>query len=233
MKESSLSPTAKQFLKDMGCADIYGEVVDIDLVGINGNVIYGVELKTSLNIKVLEQARKRKDFCNYVYIIVPNNKLKKHYKMLSEVYRLFIDYHGLGLVGAYEVQTSKTEVYYTYQIHKHPKMNRHNIYKDTLKNNLIDLKKDHDGGLQSHEVQSPYSWMIEQVKEYLKWKRNIYHNNVRDDGWASLDEILKNCDRVRQHYANPKGSLRQTLRADFNKSWVEIKDKKYRIRELG
>ena len=56
MKESELSPIAKQFLKDQGCQELYGEVYDIDLVGIKDRIIYAIELKTSLNIKEIGRA---------------------------------------------------------------------------------------------------------------------------------------------------------------------------------
>lgn len=231
MKESDLSNTAKQFLIDMGCSDLYGEVVDIDLIGINKSIFYAIELKTALNIKVLQQAKRRKEYCNYVYIAVPYDKLPRHYELISEVYKLFIDYHGLGLIGLHEEFKKGNYASYQYTIFKHPRINRQLKYKSTLLRECTDLKRNHDGGLQSHEVTSPYSWMIQQVKEYLKSERNTWINGFKNDGWVSIDKILLVCDRVKQHYASPKGSLRQTLRANFNNSWVEFKGNQYRYKE--
>ena len=48
MKESDLSPTAKQFLRDMQCNDLYGEIIDIDLVGVRDNITYAVEDRKSV-----------------------------------------------------------------------------------------------------------------------------------------------------------------------------------------
>ncbi|MBP2098793.1 hypothetical protein [Enterococcus rivorum] len=57
-----------------------------------------------------------------------------------------------------------------------------------------------------------YSVMIEDIKEYLK-----------KNGWSTIEDILENVPSAREHYANPKPSLRATLREKWNEHWVECK----------
>ena len=72
MKESDLFEPLKEFLhQEMGCQQVYAEVNDIDAVGKHGDVYIGIEMKTSLNFKVIEQAINRKSIVDYVFILVP------------------------------------------------------------------------------------------------------------------------------------------------------------------
>lgn len=54
--------------------------------------------------------------------------------------------------------------------------------------------------------------MIEKIKEYLS-----------EHGWSSIDDILDNVPAAKNHYANPKASLRATLRERWNEHWIETK----------
>ena len=228
MKESDLSSVAKQFLKDQGCEELYGEVYNVDLVGINKSIIYAIELKTSLNIKVMEQAAQRKEVANYVYVAIPADKLPNHFHGLNEVYRLFFKVNGIGLIKIYPDQKTLGLIESTfryYQVLLHAKMNRHNYHKRYLQAHLVDEKKDMDGGLQTSEIDSPYKRMINEVKEYMYKER---HSNQDTKGWLTIDQIVKACWAVKQHYANPKAGLRATLNASFNASWCERKNNMYR-----
>lgn len=228
MKESDLSVVAKQFLKDQGCEELYGEVYNIDLVGINKSIIYAIELKTTLNIKVMEQAAKRKEVANYVYVAVPADKLPNYFHGLNEVYKLFFKYNGIGLIKIYPEQKTSGLIETTfryYQVLIHAKINRYNQYKRYLIANLVDERRDMDGGLQTSEIDSPYKRMINEVKEYMAKEKRI---NQETNGWLSIDQIVKACLVVKQHYANPKAGLRATLNAPFNASWCERNNNMYR-----
>ncbi len=228
MKESELSPIAKQFLKDQGCQELYGEVYDIDLVGIKDRIIYAIELKTSLNIKVMEQAAKRKEVANYVYVAVPADKMPRHFNSINEVYKLFFKHNGIGLIIIYpERKTSGIveSIFRYYEVLIHAKINRYNYSKRYLQARLTDDKKDLDGGLQTHEIESPYKIMMREVKEYMSKARMRNHETK---GWLTIEQIVKSCDYVRRHYANPKAGLRATLNASFNASWCERENNQYR-----
>ena len=74
MKESELFGPVKKFLLEQGCTDVYGEVMNCDVLGINGDINYIVEMKTSLTFKLIDQALKRVRLGQYVYIAIPKRK---------------------------------------------------------------------------------------------------------------------------------------------------------------
>lgn len=228
IKESDLSSTVRQFLYDKECDKTYGEVFNIDIVGITkDNTVFGVEMKTSLSIKVCEQAYDRLKLCDYVYIAVPDNKkITQH--SISIVYKNFFDVMGIGLITIKEPIVYDNKTLCRYTVVRQANKTENSIYKNNLLKNLPANAENRDGGLQSYEVFSDYKWMIEQVKDYMKEQRNINP----DSGWLSVTDILEKCRRVTDHYVNPKSSLSQTLQAKWNSSWIEIdkENKKYRHR---
>lgn len=223
-KESDLSLSAKQFLLDQGCTDVYGEVRDIDLVGKNSSLLIGIELKKSLNITVLAQAANRTNSLNYVYIGIPRKGFKT-YRQLSPVYKLFIEHHKLGLVLLDPPKDHwKYGDFIYYEIIKHPKINRITPHRESVEREMNDFTKDRLGGQTSSEVITPYKFMRDEVYNYLKAVRNRW-----GDGWKTIDEILEVCKRVENHYSNPRGSLYQLLN---RYSWIEKSEcnKKYRYK---
>ena len=220
-KESDLSPAAHQFLLEQGCTNIYGEVRDIDLVGKKDSLLLGIELKKSLNITVLSQAAERTKYVNYVYVGIPRKRFKT-YRQLSPVYKLFIEHHGIGLVLLDPVRESiDGDKQIFYQVVKHPKIHRITPYRKSVENEMNDFTENRLGGQASGELYTPYKFMLDQVEDYLKY-------SVRyGDGWKTVDEILNVCERVRNHYANPRASLYQLLNSH---SWIEKHSDRKRYR---
>ena len=72
MTEVELAKNFIFYLQDS--YDLYYEVRDIDIVGKAGNILIGVEVKTSLNFKVIEQAYENRWMLHYSYIAVPWSK---------------------------------------------------------------------------------------------------------------------------------------------------------------
>ena len=72
MTEVELAKNFIFYLQDS--YDLYYEVRDIDIVGKAGNILIGVEVKTSLNFKVIEQAYNNQPSVNYSYVAVPWSK---------------------------------------------------------------------------------------------------------------------------------------------------------------
>ena len=98
-KERDLSDGVRLFLKDIClCQKTYGEVYNIDMVGLNGNTVFGVEMKLSLSSTVLKQARERQSLCNVVYIAIPFSNNVKTLSRIDEVKRLYLDTYGIGLI---------------------------------------------------------------------------------------------------------------------------------------
>lgn len=119
MKETEL---AKYFIDYLSCYDLYFEVDyyrSVDVVAIAEKYSISVEVKTSFNFKVLEQAIENSKHFNYSYIAVPRTNDMYFYIKLCEDY-------GIGLL-----------VYNDYinEVRERiaPKLNRHC--------NLIHLKK--------------------------------------------------------------------------------------------
>lgn len=75
MKETEL---AQKFVDYLSCYDLYFEVDyaghSIDIVAIEGRITLAVEVKTTFNFKVLEQAIINRPYFNYSYIGVPDFK---------------------------------------------------------------------------------------------------------------------------------------------------------------
>lgn len=228
MKEVDLSPTAKHFLKDRGCIELHGEAIDIDLVGIDDKkIIHCIELKTNLNLKVLEQAQDRLKYCNYVYIGIPYEKIK-HYRLINKVYRLWLETHGIGLVGLIRFNPpihSENGESIKYTIHKHAKINRNNVYKETLLKNLNEFTKDKDGGYASGAAVTPYTMVVNEVQIQM-WQ--MHHNKWNSKEWLTINEILKRLDLLKKHYSNPRAGLYRLLNAGWNSDWVE----KHKIEQL-
>lgn len=91
MKETDL---AKYFIDYFSCYDLYFEVDYgrcIDIVAINDKISIAVEVKTSFNFKVLEQAIGNCKRFNYSYVAVPEFKDDRFQKKLCEDY-------GVGLL---------------------------------------------------------------------------------------------------------------------------------------
>lgn len=197
VKERDLFFPAKNFLEnEIGCEKVYAEVADIDVVGKKGNIYIGIELKTTLNFKVLEQADRRKYLVDYMFILVPEPK-RYHsylaYKWLKEM--------GVGLM----YYNPKNEYIFIFRWGK-----RIRISRDYNISRYIDeeLHIQNVGGSKGGEILTPYKHTINKIKEYLFLRER----------WCSIEEILES---IQTHYKNPKPSTVATLRANWNEDWVE------------
>jgi hypothetical protein len=92
IKESDLGRFASNYFINEGY-EVFKEVVTpfgrIDIVLKKDNLIYGIEIKTSFGLKVMEQAWKNTNYVNYSYVFVPTIKSSFHKKLLTD--------NGLGL----------------------------------------------------------------------------------------------------------------------------------------
>lgn len=118
MKETDL---AQHFVNYFSCYDLYFEVDYgrcVDIVAMAGKFAIAIEVKTSFNFKVLEQAIENKTRFHYSYIAVPDFKNNYFQRKLCEDY-------GIGLLVSYDYNIVKCIV--------KPKLNRKalagNIYK--------------------------------------------------------------------------------------------------------
>lgn len=78
MKETDLYKPVKELLLADGY-NIKAEVSDVDIAAIKGDELLIVELKTSLNMKLVLQAVKRQRMTDNVYIAIPRPVYKKRF----------------------------------------------------------------------------------------------------------------------------------------------------------
>ena len=79
MKETELYQPVKNLFEGMGYK-VNSEVEKIDVTAVKDNLITVIELKTSLNMKLLIQASKRQRLTHLVYVAIPKPDWKTMYK---------------------------------------------------------------------------------------------------------------------------------------------------------
>lgn len=214
MRESELfEPVKEWLLKVVDCTNVYGEVLDADVFGINGpsNVI--VELKPHLSFKVLEQAYKRLKYAHYVYVAIPKPKKGLAIPFAA---RQFLLMHRIGLlyIKPPYAETSRKKgkneedrvmVRIPARFQRVRKRNR-----DNIRNQIRSYSEAQIGGVKSGERVTDYSITIKNIQTFLRQKKD----------WITVDDILEHCET---HYKNPKPSVYATLKAKWNESWCETK----------
>lgn len=174
-----------------GFSKVYGEVCDVDVYGISDTETVSVEMKKSLNIKVLSQAMDNVSTSHYAYVAVPYRKnLSESWKVLRKL--------GLGLIVVQNGQARFSL--------KAPKSNP----KRTLVKNVREHHEHTIGGKKTGENPTAYSYTMDKVRKVLEEAGKP----------VDIDYIF---ERVETHYTgkNKKASLRNTLQATWNRSWIK------------
>lgn len=213
VKEADLFEPLRSFLfEEMLCEQVYAEVNDLDVVGKHGNVYIGIEMKTSLNFKVIEQAVNRKSLVDYMFILVPRPKNPHRYFVLNWLKQL-----DIGLM------------YYDDERHRRTIVIQHwgKRQRSSKRYKIADYINDeihlvNVGGSKGGETLTTYKLTIDKIKAHL------YFSN----DWQSIEDILS---KVETHYSNPKPSTMATLRAHWNQDWIEYQlignKQHYRMKE--
>lgn len=94
--ESDLYIPIKNFLESQGFS-IRSEVKDCDVVAMKDEILTVIELKLSLNLKLITQAVKRQKLTDYVYVAIPNPGGKYYHKDFQDKIYL-LKRLGLGLL---------------------------------------------------------------------------------------------------------------------------------------
>ena len=97
LKETELYSPVKELLLQLGY-QVKGEVNHVDVLGIKDDQIVIVELKTSLNLKLLIQGVKRQRLTDNVYIAIPMPKYKKRFSKDAKDREYLIRRLELGLI---------------------------------------------------------------------------------------------------------------------------------------
>ena len=203
MKESDLFLPIKEFLiSTYGCSAVYGEVADIDILALHGDDDIAVELKTSLNWKVIEQAIDRTRGCQRVFVGVPETKHISYLAIET------LERYGLGLLTVSERGRVKRVVGAARQVNK----SRRRRYRDYIQEHHSKTI----GGVKTGEGPTAYSETIVKIKDFMK-----------DKDWVTAQDISK---AVKTHYrSNPVEQIRTTLRERWNMDWCEVQKRGSRI----
>ena len=95
-QESDLYPPVKKFLESQGY-EVKGEVKNCDVTGVrNSDTICVVELKLSLNLKLILQAVERLEIADYVYLAIPESD--SFYKKNKKTVKTLLKLLGMGLI---------------------------------------------------------------------------------------------------------------------------------------
>jgi hypothetical protein len=153
----------------------------IDFVATDGTIQIGCEVKTSFNLKVMEQAARKRHAFHYTYICVPR---RKDYHFRLQV----MNTYGIGVI----LIDSLDNIFEKQQ----PRLNR-NAYCPDLK----EYMKLSISGTQSDRV-TAFGWTVKQIERYLKHHgpthiekilENIdYHYNTLSTAKSSLRKWIKN-----------------------------------------
>lgn len=209
MKESDLFLPVKEFLLENGCSDVYGEVLNFDVLGITGASNIIVELKSSLSFKLLDQAIDRLNYGHYVYIAIPKRK-----DYIPRSIKEFLQYKKIGVL---EVEKSlrfpdgivNVSIPARFN-HRATQMHKRGLNK--IREHIKPYNEAQIGGVKGGESVTDYSLMIDNIKDFMR---------IRKRGkWVTVEEILEHCE---VYYANPKPSLMATLQANWNQPWCETK----------
>jgi len=188
MLEKELFIPIKEYFESLGYT-VDGEVLNVDLVAIKDKTSVAVELKTSINFKVFEQAALRQKQIDLVYIAVPKQKNLRKKSFINKLYLL--KRLGIGLIF---VSESKDVLVYsdpTETFTKTKKLNKKNdiireLNNRILKNNiggtnkekkLTSYKQDTLKILATLKKESPCKGSIVSKKSGIKNATNIMYNN--------------------------------------------------------
>jgi hypothetical protein len=177
--------------------------MNCDVLGIAGDMNYIVEMKTSLNFKVIDQAMERVKIGHYVYFAIPKRK-----QGIPRCVREILEAYDIGLI---QVGKRKTNV--TIPAGYNNLANQRNGSK-RIRNRIREYNKTQVGGVKKGEGVTAYSITMDRIKEYM---RSI------EGEWVTVDKILENC---KTHYKNPKRSVTSTLQEKWNQNWCETKVEK-------
>lgn len=194
MKESDLAKKFVDFLK--GEYDLYFEFMDIDIYGKGINHTIGVEVKTSLNFKVIQQAYQNIQCCNYSYIAVPKPKEIHFGFKICEML-------GVGVL-------LYNEEYNHVSQRIAPKLNRH------VRNIKIPsaIHKEAIPGTKSgeHGIKSPFMLSVMNIEDYVK-----HHEG------CTIKEAISNTSWHWYNMASAKSCIANYIKNGIIKT-IDLKD---------
>jgi len=175
-----------------------------DIVAKQDNIIWIVETKKTVSMKVFEQAHSRLHYAHYISVAVPE---RDNYPLFPEMASWYCNYFGIGVITVskpFKVAGRKIPPHVIERIK--PRVSRiksakpHLVKIRKVRDFLCDLHKEQEAGSVTSYVVTPYKKTIIGVKEFLR------HN-----GPATMKTII---EKVHHHYKSPasaRSSLKKAL----------------------
>ncbi len=129
--------------------EIFCEVFNVDIIATCKPIMISIEVKTSLNVKVVEQAYRNLNIYHYSYIAVPKPK------QMNFLEKVCLDY-GIGII----IYDEKSDFVY---IKTKPKLNRHVKYVE-----IDPIYKNFTAGAKSGMTMTLFKLTIENIVRYLE-----------------------------------------------------------------
>lgn len=223
MKESDMFIPVKDWLINQSqhkVDNVYAEVIDCDVVGLTENpskqaISVIVEMKLHLNFRVIEQAIRATKFGNYVYVAVPKTKTRPS--------NLAIELLNKYRIGLLFIDLTKKKIHQQVTLYEEAPYIVNNS-KRNIRHSVKEVNKTLVGGVKSGDGQTPYSIMIEKVKEYMEKQKHIDIEEgkpLEESGWVHPKTLVENLAVVKNHYTTPIPSISATLQEEWNKAWCE------------
>lgn len=219
-KETELFEPIKKHLEKQGC-EVYQEVKDIDVVGINritGEVVL-VEMKLSFNVKVILQALENKlHFPDAkVYIAFPkDNGMKGLSKSDYEKIRL-LNYTGKH-IGIMICDTSSYNL--KIDVLERGQDKTSNVFA-AFNRACKSFNKQKTAGAKTGETLTERQIIINRIKEILK----VLQNNE-----CLVDDLIDTLyPEILEHYSSKESFI--SVMRNTASSTFEIKDKKIKLKE--
>ena len=203
-KERDLYFPLKEFFESDGF-EVFAEVpcygATADIVARKNNIYVVVEMKTSLNLKLIEQVFNWRTKAHFIYAAVPQRT------EITLFARQLLENVGIGLL-VLDIDNTLGDPYCS-RIHK---MARSKLYRGPLtvkwEQHIISEHSQNIAGVQHADIRfNRYRLMMDHVKHLLK---------VYKDG-LSIDDIAAGIDT---YYVNPKQGLYNALKA-YESEWCE------------
>lgn len=211
IKETDIAKAVINWLKDYKW-EVYQEVKIphfskiADIIAVQNNIVWIIETKTSLGLKVIAQAYCWRFKANYLSVATPYNRDSDTRDLIDD----FLLWKGIGYL-----QICNSDIYESVK----PKLYR----KADVKSIINNLKEDHktfaEAGNNKHSYYSPFKDTC----------RNILNEVTRNQG-ILLNDLIKN---IKHHYHTPesaKSSILTWTKSGIIKGvTVKMVDRKYRF----
>lgn len=214
LKESDLFFPLKSYLENEGYA-VYAEVPcygkTADIVAVRDNIVTVVEMKVTMNLKLVEQVFFWRNMANYVYAAVPMEA------DITPFVRELLRNAGIGIIGL-DIRVcddskpfcSRIEKYEKAKLFRKLAFSREDYFQPIRwEQHIIPEHSQNTAGVKHADIRvSRYKLMMEHAQHLLSiWPEGM-----------SINELANKLDT---YYTNPKTGLYNALK-NYESDWCEF-----------